>query len=89
MIEAVNKILKYRYLFQKDLQDFKSTVSFLSNSINRYNHRPHCALNGKTPHEVFHGIELDRYKIKQKFKQTRINRIQENRRQKCQNCDDD
>ena len=51
-------------------------------------HNPHSALNGHTPYEIFHGIELDKNKIKQCFEQARINRIQENRRQRCQNCDD-
>ena len=89
MVEAVNKTLKYRYLFQKELPDYKSTIKYLKNhAINDYNHRPHSALNGQTPYEIFHGIKLDRNKIKQQFEQARINRIQENRKQRCQNCDD-
>ncbi len=89
MVEAVNKTLKYRYLFQKELPDYKSTVKYLGKyAINAYNHRPHSALNGRTPYEVFHGIELDKNKIKQRFEQARTNRIKENRRQRCQNCED-
>ena len=86
MIEAVNKILKYRFLFQQDIPDYKSTMKHLNKLIPIYNHRPHSALKGRAPDEVFHGIELDKEKYNIQFKEAQRCRIEENRLAWCENC---
>jgi len=86
MVEAVNKTLKYRFLFQQDIPDYKSTIKHLKEFIPTYNHRPHYALEGRTPEEVFKGIELDRDKIKQQFIEAKNIRIEKNRKVWCENC---
>jgi hypothetical protein len=40
MVEAVNKHLKYYYLFKKDLKDFNETTLYLEKSIEDHNHKP-------------------------------------------------
>ncbi len=40
MIEAVNKHLKYYYLFKMDLKDYNETVNYLMKSIPGYNNKP-------------------------------------------------
>ena len=55
MVEAVNKHIKYYYLFKKDLKDYQETLNYLNRSIPDYNHKPHGALYGLTPSEVLHG----------------------------------
>lgn len=44
IIEAVNKTLKYRHLFQEDIPDFNATVKHLERAIPVYNIRLECAL---------------------------------------------
>lgn len=55
MIEAVNKKIKYEFLFTKELGDFNSTVAFLKTAIPEYNNKPHGSLNGYIPLEVLKG----------------------------------
>jgi len=55
MIEAINKHLKYYYLFKKDLKDYNETVKYLDHSIPDYNYKPHGILYGLTPFEVLEG----------------------------------
>ena len=49
MIEAVNKILKYRYIFRKDIPSFHSLDQVVKDSVADYNARPHYALHGLSP----------------------------------------
>lgn len=53
MVEAVNKHLKYQYLFTKAYNDFEAVNSDLDKLVSSYNAKPHGALYGLTPHEVF------------------------------------
>jgi len=55
MIEAINKHIKYYYLFKKDLKDYNETVNYLMKSIPDYNNKPHGRLYGLTPFEVLEG----------------------------------
>ncbi|MBI4979487.1 MAG: DDE-type integrase/transposase/recombinase [Spirochaetes bacterium] len=56
MIEAFNKVLKYRHLFHHDIPDYNGVVKHLNGFIHEYNSRPHCAHQfGRTPDEVFDG----------------------------------
>ncbi|MBA7710079.1 hypothetical protein ES703_119009 [subsurface metagenome] len=88
MVEAVNKILKYRFLFQKEIPNFQSTVKHLKEFIPIYNQRPHTALSGRTPEEVLKGIELNKEEYTMHFNEARMKRIEENRRIWCENCKD-
>jgi putative transposase len=54
MIEAMNKLLKYRYLFIQNIPDGEALRKHLEHFIPIYNTiRPHISLKGKTPHEVY------------------------------------
>ena len=56
MIEATNKILKYRYLFPKHIANGKELRKVLKKSIYDFNNiRPHGKLNGLTPDEAYSG----------------------------------
>ena len=46
MIEAVNKILKYQYLFRKPIADQEHLQDAIRSAIDDYNNRPHYALKG-------------------------------------------
>lgn len=55
MVEAVNKRLKYDFLFTKPLADFAAVESFLVDAIASYNAKPLFSLSGYSPNEVLQG----------------------------------
>jgi len=56
MVEAVNKLLKYRYLFPGNIQDGDQLKTVLEKSIHDFNEvRPHGKLSGLTPSEAYNG----------------------------------
>ena len=56
MIEAANKLLKYRYLFIQNIPNGDSLRKHLEYFIPIYNDiRPHISLKGKTPYEAYFG----------------------------------
>ncbi len=86
MIEAVNKRMKYDFLFRNQLLDFEHTQRFLETAVEQYNNRPHSALFGLTPNEVFHGAKPDRNFFSEQKEQAKILRKTENKSLACSNC---
>ncbi|MGD2033807.1 MAG: DDE-type integrase/transposase/recombinase [Bacteroidales bacterium] len=64
MVEAVNKRIKYDFLFNTKLEDIYQTVKYLNCAVSQYNNKPHSSLYGLTPTEVFNGTlpNKDMYK---------------------------
>ena len=61
IVEAQNKLIKYRYLFKKDYCDIHAIRDDLTWIIEDYNRRrPHISLNGATPHEAFFGRSINK-----------------------------
>ena len=79
MIEAVNKRIKYDFLFRHQLHDFEHTRRFLITAVEQYNNRPHSALFGLTPKEVFYGAIPDKALFKPQIKKAQILRKDENK----------
>ena len=87
MIEAFNKTLKYRHLFQNNILDFKSLNKHLAKFIPEYNNvRPHCAHKYLTPAQVYCGQTVDIKKIKKQYEEAKKNRILENKKVVCPVC---
>ena len=86
MVESVNKQMKYGFLFRHELLDFDHVQRFLETAVETYNNRPHSALFGLTPYEVFHGQVPDKNRFKEQEKQAQIRRIAENKALACTNC---
>ena len=86
MVEAVNKRMKYDFLFRHQLLDFEHTQRFLEIAVEQYNHRPHSALFGLTPHEVFHGRAPDKTLFKPQITQAKLLRKAENKALSCDSC---
>jgi transposase InsO family protein len=63
MIEAVNKRMKYDFLFRHELLDLEHTQRFLETAVELYNNRPHSSLFGFTPIEVFNGAKPDKFRF--------------------------
>ncbi|MDR2145602.1 MAG: integrase core domain-containing protein, partial [Tannerella sp.] len=86
MIEAVNKRMKYDFLFRCELSDIEHTRRFLEKAVEQYNDRPHSALFGLTPREVFHGARPDKNLFRAQKEQSKILRKAENKALSCHNC---
>ena len=86
MIEAINKRIKYDFLFRNELLDFEQTRRFLETAVEQYNNRPHSALYGLTPIEVFLGDKSDKTRFKNQIEQAKIQRKAENLALSCNNC---
>jgi putative transposase len=80
MIEAVNKILKYRYIFRQNIQSYRAVESVVKESITDYNARPHYALQGLSPDEVYAGKIFDLAGYKERLNLARERRLSENKR---------
>ncbi len=60
IVEAVNKIVKYRSLFLHNIPDIIALKKHLEKFVPVYNEiRPHCSLKGLTPSEVLAGLRPD------------------------------
>lgn len=55
MIEAVNKRLKYDFLFTKALNDFAAVENCMIDAVAAYNNKPLLVLSGYSPNEVLQG----------------------------------
>jgi hypothetical protein len=86
MIEAVNKRIKYDFLFRHELLDLDHVRRFLMTAVEQYNNRPHSALFGLTPQEVFRGAKPDKTLFKDKIEQAKVMRKAENITLSCHNC---
>jgi len=86
MIEAVNKRIKYDFLFRQQLPDLDSTRRFLETAVKQYNNRPHSALFGLTPKEVFYGAPPDKQLFKPQIELAKALRKAENKALNCDNC---
>ena len=86
MVEAVNKRIKYDFLFRHQLLDFEHTQRFLEKAVEQYNNRPHSSLYGFTPLEVFNGLKPDKYFYKPQMELAKTLRKAENKALSCDNC---
>ena len=85
MIEAVNKILKYQYLFKKPIPDKEHLQEAIRSAIDDYNSRPHYALKGVTPNDAYAGKVFNRDEYQERIHAARFARITENRKS-CDPC---
>ncbi len=83
MIEAVNKRIKYDFLFPAELQNFEQTKKQLEKAVAEYNDKPYHPLNGLTPNEVFEGKLPDKAMFKNEILRAKQLRIIENRKNIC------
>ena len=55
MVEAVNKRIKYDFLYRRSFDSLQTLQDYLPELIEQYNSKPHSGLLGFTPDEVFAG----------------------------------
>ena len=56
MVEAVNKRIKYDFLYWQHFPGFDALDKYLPSLVEQYNNKPHSSLFGFTPKEVFNGL---------------------------------
>ncbi len=79
MIEAVNKTLKYRYLFRKPIADLGRLQEVMKESVADYNSRPKQCLNGLSSDDAHVGIVFDKHAYRERLRVARENRLRVNR----------
>jgi len=83
MVEAVNKHIKYYYLFKNELKDLNDTFKYLSMSVPDYNNKPHGRLYGLTPNEVLNGNEPAKDNYQSDIAEARKKRLLQNQSKEC------
>lgn len=88
MVETVNKVLKYQFLFPMEsrLHTEKDLRKALEIVIERYNHRPQFVLHGLTPREVMDGRIPDPRMFDEQLVVAREARIAANQANLCGEC---
>jgi putative transposase len=87
MIEAVNKTLKYSWLFTRQFHNIKDLEKYLVKAVHEYNYvRPHHAHIYQTPAEAYSGKLPNLDFIQAQFEEAHVRRIQENRLVSCPIC---
>jgi putative transposase len=87
IVEAQNKIIKYRYLFKHDFKDIDELRNLLDRIIEDYQHkRPHHSLKGLTPHEALNAIPLPKEQWHQQIQEAKRLRIKQNVKESCGIC---
>jgi len=68
MVEAVNKRIKYDFLFREKLLNLHHVNKYLAWAVPQYNHKPHSSLYSLTPAEALDGLIPDKNMYKQALK---------------------
>jgi len=88
MVEAVNKQLKYNSLFRKRIENFTTLQREVDDFFEEYNtERPHYALHGFTPEEIYNGQSLIKNPHQQQIREAMRKRITQNQQNNCGACD--
>ena len=87
MIEAQNKLFKYRYLFRQEYSTGEDLRRVFAEDLYDYNiRRPHVSLKGYTPGEAYSGLSDMEMKWSDQIRQARRDRLAVNRMETCSLC---
>ncbi len=86
MIEAVNKKMKYEFLFPKKLFSFQDVIQTLELAVPEYNARPSGVLFGYSPKEVLNRAVPDPLRFSDSIKQAASKRPSVNKQDLCGSC---
>jgi len=87
IVEAQNKIIKYRYLFKHDFKDIHELRKLLDWIINDYQYeRPHHSLKGLTPYEALTGIKMPMEQLHLQIQKSKQHRLIQNASERCEIC---
>uniref|UniRef100_UPI000ABD824E DDE-type integrase/transposase/recombinase n=1 Tax=Leptospira alstonii TaxID=28452 RepID=UPI000ABD824E len=88
MIEAVNKKMKYEFLFPKNPASFEEVIETLKDAVPEYNSRPSGVLFGFSPDQVLNGDIPDKHRFVEKIKEAAAIRPKINKQGLCDPCSD-
>ncbi|EQA78896.1 hypothetical protein LEP1GSC193_2851 [Leptospira alstonii serovar Pingchang str. 80-412] len=88
MIEAVNKKMKYEFLFPKNPVSFEEVIDTLKDAVPQYNSRPSGVLFGFSPDQVLNGEVPDKHRFVEKIKEAAAKRPKINKQGLCDPCSD-
>ncbi|MBD79901.1 MAG: hypothetical protein CL840_13390 [Crocinitomicaceae bacterium] len=87
MVEALNKIVKNRYLYLLESPNLNALKDNIAFSINNYNTiRPHGSLEGNTPEEILTNQPINQNQLRESRLEARKVRIAYNRINTCKKC---
>ncbi len=87
VIEAQNKLFKYRYLFRQEYNDINGLRKVFGEDVNDYNYiRPHISLAGYTPFESYSGMTGLHKQWNEQIQEARRERLQVNSKEICRIC---
>lgn len=83
MVEAANKIIKYRFLYTQPVTDTTALAAMVQKALTCYNSRPNAQLYGYTPHEVLAGAIPDKHRFRTQIAAAQKQRVNSNRTTAC------
>ncbi|PJZ71481.1 transposase [Leptospira perolatii] len=86
MIEAVNKKMKYEFLFPSKPFSIQDVQKTLEKAVPEFNSRPNGVLFGFTPNEVLAGAIPDKFRFSTQIKDAATKRVQVNQNNHCHEC---
>jgi putative transposase len=88
IVEAVNRIIKYDYLYPRQIQNQSQLIAIMENVVipDYNNKRPHGSLKGLTPFEAYSQVKLNYKKIREKMIKVHRDRICYNKTYSCLGC---
>ncbi|MDI7208878.1 DDE-type integrase/transposase/recombinase [Leptospira santarosai] len=86
MSEAVNKIMKYQFLFPKNLSSIQEVIQTLETAVPLYNSRPSGVLFGFSPEQVLNGAIPDPRRFSKQIKSAAEKRPNINKSESCFLC---
>jgi putative transposase len=87
MVEAVNKIAKYQYLFPKHPANLEELLELLAYFVHDYNEvKPHGQLRGLTPSQAYIGIPFSDKRRIEVLSKARQERLAYNKANQCGIC---
>ena len=86
MIEAVNKRLKYEFLYTKEYTDINELQRNFENVVETMNYLPRAVLYGLSSDEVFNGAIPNKYLYSLQMYNAKIERKKANLNLSCDEC---
>jgi putative transposase len=83
MIEAANKQLKYRFLYNQPIGDYRQLEHYVTKAVEDFNNRPHHVLKGLSPMEVLQGMNFNNVQEGESLLRAKQNRFNKNKGLEC------
>ncbi|KAB2859607.1 MAG: transposase family protein [Flavobacteriales bacterium] len=86
MVESIFRQLKYYHIYPRNFETATDFMNQIDGIVNSHCNRPLNVLHGLTPFEVLHGKLPDKHLFKDNIAQSRLLRLEANRKTNCRAC---